>query len=132
MVPVPNSTPQVKNSTSSGHALANALVEAGLGQEVLPLIERYKPCRKASSGFTQDTRPSVADHMATLRAPSELLLYSQIVLVDDVLTMGTTSTACRLILEREFPGIWHPYGCIPAQLVGDQAPSSSKTLIVSV
>jgi predicted amidophosphoribosyltransferase len=43
------------------------------------------------------SRPSVAEHLQTLRWTGGWIDYS-IIMVDDVYTLGHTSKACRLVL----------------------------------
>jgi predicted amidophosphoribosyltransferase len=58
------------------------------------LLLRTRQIRQSSNSAT---RPSVAEHLKTLRWAGGWIDYS-IIMVDDVYTLGHTSKACRVVL----------------------------------
>lgn len=103
-VPVPRATPSKAGSAWASIEVAEALVAAGHAAEVLPLVERRISMPKAASRRKGD-RLTVADHFASLGVspgfhfdPGAALL-----LVDDVISSGSTMLACRHRLLESYP-----------------------------
>jgi len=103
LVPVPRSAPLAEGALWPSRVIADILVDAGLGREVLPCIERVRAVRKSSSSPANE-RPSVAEHYQSLGIREQLMKPENITLVDDVLTQGRTMFACALRLHEAFPG----------------------------
>lgn len=103
LVPVPRSSPLVSDATWPSKVIADALHEAGFGKEVNPLISRTKAIPKSSSQTTAASRPSVKDHVDSLLVDLDLSNPTQIILVDDVLTLGRTTFACAQKLSEVYP-----------------------------
>ena len=105
LVPVPRSAPQ-KDAKSLWVPLriAERLVTVGIGGAVRPLLRRTSPVRK-SAWSSPGKRPSLKDHVDSLGVAGRPLLdsLSEIVLVDDVLTKGTTLLAAASVLQKAYP-----------------------------
>jgi len=107
LVPVPRSAP-LKNANALWPAmsLCNALVAEGLGRERTPLLIRTKPVRKSASA-QPGLRPSPEDHYAStaINPLSHFATINKIVLVDDVVTRGSTFLGMYRRLVETFPAI---------------------------
>ncbi len=100
LVPVPSSSPlNEPKSFWSSRDLAKAMVEAGLGKEVVIALERIKAVPK--SAFAQHgERPSVQNHVESLKVVTSLPEGASVVLIDDVITKGATLFACGSLLAK--------------------------------
>lgn len=103
LVPVPRSAPLAPGGLWPAERIARALVEEGIGANVAPLLVRQTPVARSSQGFTAQARPSPLAHyesiaVGTLAAPTGPLL-----LVDDVITRGSTLIGCASRLAETFP-----------------------------
>jgi hypothetical protein len=89
LVPCPRSSPLVEGGFWPGKIIAEALVRAGLGAQVLPLMERVQAVPKLAFQKVGE-RPDAQRHYETLRARADLAAGGRITLVDDFLTKGNT------------------------------------------
>lgn len=103
LVPVPRSAPLVADAIWPSKVIAEQLVQAGFGREVLPCIQRTNAIRKSSSQFNADSRPSVREQYDSLAVTPELASPTHITLIDDVLTLGRTTFACAQRLAEAYP-----------------------------
>jgi len=102
LVPVPRSSLTKPNTIWPARRVCEELVREGLGDDVLPLLIRQTAIPK-SAGSTD--RPPLAVHVRSLAVQKRLVPPSRLVLVDDVITSGTTMMACAIRLARAFPGV---------------------------
>ena len=99
LVPIPRSTPLRKDAYWPAEMLGEALVDQGFGRAILDLLERVSPLTAASRS---ERRPTFADHLSSIGARRDLLSTGRpLVLVDDVVSAGTTAMACATLLLRE-------------------------------
>ena len=103
LVPVPGHAKRKADSAWPSIYIANTAVSLELGKNVLPCIRRHTAIRKSSLIRLADDRPTVDEHMQTLKIDAELESPSRITLVDDVMTLGRTSFACALLLHQRWP-----------------------------
>ncbi|MEZ4699254.1 MAG: hypothetical protein R2834_02900 [Rhodothermales bacterium] len=107
LVPVPRSTPLISDDTVwPAKLLCQALIENGVGSEMLLLLKRDYAVPKSSS-FAKgrgDERPTVASHMETMSVLETLLFSDSITIVDDIVTRGSTLLACARLIKQVYPG----------------------------
>ena len=89
LVPTPKSSLMLPNTLWVPERIASAIVRAGLAKEVLPCLSRITPVNKAATSLAQD-RPKPADHYRTISVQKPLNQPSKIILIDDIITRGST------------------------------------------
>lgn len=72
----------------------------GLGNKVYECIQRVKPIPKSSSQHSAETRNSVQTHLDSLVVNNFIIPETTIIIIDDILTLGRTSMACALKLNK--------------------------------
>lgn len=98
LVPVPRSTPLAHGAVWPALQIAEALRVAGVGALVLPGLIRTEPVRRSTGARTIAEREPPIRHYETI-SPIVTYIQSQeprthYVLVDDVVTTGSTLIAC--------------------------------------
>lgn len=101
LVPIPRSAPLVAGALWPAKALCEALIVAGVAQQMEPLLERVVAVPK-SSHAAPGQRPGIQLHFDSMTAAHSLLVTHGIVLVDDVLTKGTTALGAEKRLRTIF------------------------------
>ena len=101
LVPVTSTTLLKPGSLWVPYRLANALQAGGLGSVRL-FLRRTEPLPKAAFQTDPKRRPSLADQVRTLTVDSALDEPKRILLVDDIITSGTTLLACADRLAERF------------------------------
>lgn len=102
LVPVPGSGLTKPNTVWSARRLSEELVGQGLGADVIDIVHRTTAVSK-SAGSRQ--RPTLLEHYASLTVRPKLKPPAALVLVDDVVTSGTTLMACAMRLAEAVPGV---------------------------
>ncbi|OLE89010.1 MAG: hypothetical protein AUF79_12630 [Crenarchaeota archaeon 13_1_20CM_2_51_8] len=104
LVPVPSSSLMQPNSLWVPNRIANALVKEGIGKEVAAWLVRKTPVRKAAWSKPAD-RPKPKEHIATISVQGRISepLPDQIVLVDDIITRGSTLLGAANSLAEALP-----------------------------
>jgi transcriptional regulator with XRE-family HTH domain len=97
LVPVPGHSAGIPTSRWASHRMAQAIASASMGSTVHPLVERHTTIRKSAD--PKGLRPRPAEHLETLRLADPEELPPGIVLVDDVVTRGSTMLACAKLLR---------------------------------
>lgn len=103
LIPTPTSSPRYKDQKTVNVLVCEALVNEGLGSSVHELVIRQSQIAKVPPDSEQSERPSLEDHLLSLdvREPApELLFESKAVLVDDLVTQGTTLLAVKSCLDH--------------------------------
>lgn len=103
IVPVPKSSLISKGDLWVPYNLAVALVECGLGSEVVPCLKRAEAVQKAALSISS-TRPKAADHCRTIAVES-VEAPGGVILVDDVVTTGATLIGAAEKMRSVFPDI---------------------------
>lgn len=102
LVPIPRSAPRSPDAMWPSLRIAKAMVDHGLGAEVLVAVERFQRIRPSHT--SGQNRPSVDEHIATLRHCLSLHARpNKIILVDDVITKGVTAWACKTVIQEVLP-----------------------------
>jgi predicted amidophosphoribosyltransferase len=102
LVPVPGSGLTKPHTVWPSRRVCEELVRQGLGQDILPLVSRTTAVPKSAGSAT---RPSLDQHIDSLTVQARLSPPSRLLLVDDVVTSGTTMMACAIKLAQAFPGV---------------------------
>ena len=95
LVPVPGAGLTKPHSVWPARRICEEILGEGLGQDVPPIIFRTLAVPK-SAGSAE--RPGFDQHLNSLSVQGGLNRPSRIVVVDDVVTSGTTLLACAVIL----------------------------------
>lgn len=104
LVPVPSSSLMQPNSLWVPSRMADALVKEGLGKEVAAWLVRKTPVRKAAWSKPSD-RPKPKEHIATMSVQGRVSEPppDQILLVDDIITRGSTLLGAANSLAEALP-----------------------------
>ncbi|TSE03043.1 phosphoribosyltransferase [Aquimarina algiphila] len=105
LVPVPRSSPISEETLWPTKVIAEGLVNNGIGNEVVTCLKRVTAVPKSSFQDGATTRPSVQQHYESLDVEAVMINSDQIILIDDVLTLGRTAMACASILKERFPNV---------------------------
>lgn len=104
LVPTPKSSLMQPNSLWVPMRIATALVEMGLGKEVVPYLVRDKPVRKAAFSMPNE-RPTAIEHYDSMSVQERLSRPYEILLVDDIVMRGATLIGAANRLAEVFPQI---------------------------
>ena len=102
LVPVPRSVLMKPHTVWPAHRICEELVRLGFGDDLLPVVRRTTAVIK-SAGSSE--RPTLEQHLRSLTVQRALLPPSRLLVVDDVVTSGTTMMACAQKLGEAFPGV---------------------------
>jgi hypothetical protein len=104
LVPVPGSAPLVKGALWVPLRVAEALRAQGLARDVLPLLRRAYAVKKSAFQMPAE-RPTVQQHYDSMATAVTVPPAARIVLIDDVVTQGSTSLAAATRLAEAFPEV---------------------------
>jgi len=102
LVPVPGSSLTKPHTVWPSRRVCEELVNQGLGEDILTAASRTTAVPKSAGSAT---RPTLDQHLSSLTIQAGLNPPSRLLLVDDVVTSGTTMMACAIKLAQAFPGI---------------------------
>lgn len=102
LVPIPKSSLMIQGTLWVPDRLATALVNCDLGK-VAQLLKRVKPVPKAALSIPKD-RPLPDEHKQSMGVQKPLSQPSEILLVDDIITRGSTLFGAASLLADVFPG----------------------------
>ncbi len=102
LIPTPRSSLMKPDSLWVPDRLATALVNRGLAKEVVRCLSRTKAVPKAAFCAAQD-RPTPDQHYKSMAVNGNFSKLDEIVLVDDVITRGSTLLGAANRLADAFP-----------------------------
>lgn len=102
LVPMPSSKKTRSDTLWVPLMLAKSLHEVGLGKEVVCCLSRSRPMQKSSASLPMQ-RPTVEEHCDTLEMTPMIIKPVNILLVDDVVTTGTTFLAAYSMIHNVYP-----------------------------
>lgn len=102
LIPVPRSTPILKDGSWPSLTIAVKLRSHGLGGAVEPILVRERAVSPSHLATTAKERTSVDEHRRSLSISGLLTQPTKIILVDDVVTQGRTMCACALELAAKY------------------------------
>jgi predicted amidophosphoribosyltransferase len=104
LVPIPRSKPQFSASTIyPSQIICQELVNLSLGKTVKEAVKRVEPIIPTHFR-NKGERPKIKEHIETSEIHEELTIFeSKIILVDDVITKGTTFLAYASMLKERYP-----------------------------
>lgn len=102
LIPAPSSSLLQPNSLWVPELLANALVKVGLGKDAKSCLERVYAVDK-SSKVSSEKRPKVIDHYNSMGVQKILDDPSEILVIDDIVTRGSTLLGAVNRLTDAFP-----------------------------
>ena len=103
LVPVPRSAPlREANARWPGKEIAEELVKAGIASTCHAMLVRVEPVTKSAFAPRGD-RPTARRHFETMRVASSIAVPGRVLLVDDVVTKGSTILGAATRLAESFP-----------------------------
>ena len=109
LVPLPRSSPILPKkwgpSLWPALRICEALIESGIGREIVPCLRRIESTRKSATA-AQGERPGPHEHYATIDVQLGALPEgAAVLLVDDVITRGATMLGSAWRLQAAFPTV---------------------------
>lgn len=105
LIPVPSSSPLVNNdSLWVPKVICEELIKYGFGKDIKDILKRTKPIPKSSLQARGD-RPNPIDHFNSIILENNFLETDTVILVDDVITRGSTVGGCADLLHKRFPNL---------------------------
>ena len=102
LIPAPRSAPVHGGGLWPAERICATLVDAGLGREVLPCLERATAVPKASFAVPGE-RPTVEQHMQSMRVRAQLVKAESLTIVDDFVTKGRMLFASAGLVQAAYP-----------------------------
>jgi hypothetical protein len=102
LVPMPRSTPLVQGALWPAQKICDALMQMGVAEQTNPLLERIRPVARSSHALPGE-RPGIQEHYASFIAHRRIDVSDGIVLVDDVVTKGSTAIAAASRIAEAYP-----------------------------
>ena len=104
LIPVPRSNPIPTDGLWVPKRIADEMVVKGLGREVISNLKRAKSINKSSQSIPSE-RPLPSEHYDSLSVDKIVTDLDEVILIDDVITRGSTLLAAANKLIDAFPKI---------------------------
>lgn len=101
-MPTPGSAPHRAGNRWTPLEICELFCRSGLGSNVAPVVWRIKRVQKSAFAHPEDS-PNVDEHFATMSAAAQGQLATTLVLIDDVVTSGSTLLAAHSRLREAYP-----------------------------
>lgn len=102
LIPMPRSAPLYEGALWPARKICECVIAAGVNGEILPAVRRVTAVPK-SSRAQPGHRPLIAAHVESMIADRIVGVTPHIVLVDDVVTKGSTAFAAASQLTEAYP-----------------------------
>ncbi|MCH7940606.1 MAG: hypothetical protein IH842_01355 [Thaumarchaeota archaeon] len=102
LIPTPSSSLTRVDTLWVPHCIATALVGQGLGRSVETCLQRVTPLQKASTSRPEN-RPKPIEHYDSMVVQTTIHEHNEILLVDDIITRGSTLLGAASKLVDTFP-----------------------------
>jgi hypothetical protein len=102
LVPMPRSAPLVAGALWPAEIICRSIVGAGLVRTIVPCLRRNEAVPK-SARAPRGERPGVSAHFASMDAESMVGVADRVLVVDDVITKGSTALAAASRLVEVYP-----------------------------
>lgn len=105
LVPMPRSSLSKPGSFIPAQRICEEMMRVGIANSIAPILTRTKPVPKAAFSQPQD-RPTIQQHMDSMSVEADLLsatVTRPMLVVDDVVTRGTSFIAAISLLQAYFP-----------------------------
>ena len=103
LVPLPGHAPLIEGGFWVAEEICRTLVSLGIGKDVQPILKRNRRVPRSSSLTSATERPTPSVHYDSLHMESLLVKPGAIILVDDVVTRGSTLIACATKITQVLP-----------------------------
>ena len=104
LVPAPRSAPLRAGALWPAQRICEELVRFGLGAEIIACVRRARAVQK--SAFVQSgERPTPEVHLRSMELDAGLVTSRRFVVVDDVVTKGSTLLAVASLLRSKHPDV---------------------------
>lgn len=104
IIPVPSHAPREPNWVWPSREIARAILRAGIVNGISTCLTRITKVQKSAFCKSVEDRPSPQEHFDSIQVENIIIESAQLVLVDDLITIGSTMLGCAWHLERSFPG----------------------------
>lgn len=103
LVPIPGHAPLTDDALWVPRNICHAMVAAGLGTSVVPCVKRLHHVVQQSTQSSVSGRLSPSQHVESMALEGTLTLGGKVLLVDDVVTRGSTLIAAASLLLAQNP-----------------------------